>query len=97
MDVAHRDERRQVTDFRQRKTMVLPQGHTFGVIGQVEDRFTPRPDHMDVTRTVIIRINHKPQALEAINRWHPIKTQAIGLSHIRCRQFGASPPKPHSP
>jgi hypothetical protein len=49
---------------------------------KLENRFGCRPDHMDMGRRMIVRVDHYPETVESKDGRHDeytVKTQAIGI------------------
>jgi hypothetical protein len=52
------------------KSVVLPDPYRPARTVQIKNRLVPLTDHVDVWRTVIVRINHHPHPAKSQNRRH---------------------------
>jgi hypothetical protein len=60
----------QTIDVRPGKTKVLAQFDRSGWTVQIEYRLQSALPHVNMCRSVIVRIDHDPNPAEAENRWH---------------------------
>jgi Uri superfamily endonuclease len=73
--------------FGPRKTIVFTQKNRARCAIQIKYCFAPEPNHVYMSRAMIVRINNHLQSAESQDRWHLqyIITQAFGLfgwSHV---------------